>query len=67
MREPTLDEMVEGIKLAFLERLDLQECGDFHRKPSIAWPAALQAAVREFLEEHKDEIIKAIAEKKGET
>lgn len=52
MRDPTFEEMVQGIRLAVGDRLELMRHGRYESKPEIAFPAAFRAAVREWLEDH---------------
>jgi len=66
MREPTHDEMVEGIEKAVYKMLDLQRYGYVDRRPEYAWPTAFRNAVASFLEKHKKEILANLPQQREE-
>lgn len=74
MREPTREEMVEGVKLAVADQLILMNYGPFEDRPPSLLGAALRAAAKEviadWLRQNEDKLISAIAsaaaEKRGD-
>lgn len=67
IRDPTTDEMVKGISRAVKEHLDSMEFGVHYARPALAFPRGFregaEKAIGQFLERHKFEIIRAIADR----